>query len=129
MRPEALKYLYDMQQACRLLARFVAGKTFEDYSADVLLRSGVERQLTIVGEALNRLMKIEPALASAVTDARQIVAFRNILVHGYDIVRNDVVWGILETDLAALSRDVDSLFERGRAEQAGGEGSGEETSR
>jgi uncharacterized protein with HEPN domain len=124
MRPEALKYLYDMQQACRLLAGFVAGKSFEEYAADALLRSGVERQLTIVGEALNRLTKIEPSLASSVTDARQIIAFRNILVHGYDIVRNDVVWGILETDLAALSRDVDTLLERGRAEQAEGDGSG-----
>ena len=121
MRPEALKYLYDMQQACRLLAAFVAGKTFDDYANDALLRSGVERQLIIVGEALNRLTKIEPALASGITDARQIVAFRNILVHGYDIVRNDVVWGILETGLAALIRDVNTLFERGRAEETRGE--------
>jgi uncharacterized protein with HEPN domain len=121
MRPEALKYLYDMQQACRLLAAFLDGKTFDDYADDVLLRSGVERQLFIVGEALNRLTKIEPALASVITDARQIVAFRNILVHGYDIVRNDVVWGILETDLAALNRDVNTLFERGRAEETRGE--------
>jgi hypothetical protein len=43
MRLEALKYLYDMQQACRLLAAFVVGKTFDDYTADALLRSGVER--------------------------------------------------------------------------------------
>ena len=72
MRLEALKYLYDMQQTCRLLAAFLAGKTFEEYTTDVLLRSAVERQLTILGEALNRLMKIEPAAAAAITDARQI---------------------------------------------------------
>ena len=64
---------------------------------------------------------VEPALASGITDARQVVAFRNILVHGYDIVRNDVVWGILETDLASLSRDVDALLERGRGELTGGD--------
>jgi uncharacterized protein with HEPN domain len=46
------------------------------------------------------------------------------LVHGYDIVRNDVVWGILETDLAALSRDVEALLDRGRAEQGDGAGGG-----
>jgi uncharacterized protein with HEPN domain len=55
MRREALKYLYDVQQACRLLSYFVSGKSFEDYEADVLLRSGVERQLTIVGEDLNEV--------------------------------------------------------------------------
>jgi uncharacterized protein with HEPN domain len=117
MRLEALKYLYDMQQACRLLSAFIADKTFDDYTADALLRSGVERQLTIVGEALNRLMKIEPTIASAITDARQIIAFRNILVHGYDVVRNEVVWGILENDLPALIRDIDSLLERGDSQQ------------
>jgi uncharacterized protein with HEPN domain len=87
-----------------LLTTFVSGKTFADYSSNALLRSGVERQLTIVGEALNRLTKVEPIAASAITDARQIIAFRNILVHGYDIIRNEVVWGILENDLSRLTQ-------------------------
>jgi uncharacterized protein with HEPN domain len=120
MQLEALKHLYDMRQACRLLADFVAGKTFDDYSTDALLRSAVERQLMIVGEALNRLKKIEPTAAASITDARQIIAFRNILVHGYDIVRDEVVWGILETDLSTLTRDVETLLEQGEAEQTGG---------
>jgi uncharacterized protein with HEPN domain len=121
MRLEALKYLYDVQKACRHLSSFVSGKTFDDYVADVLLRSGVERQLIIVGEALNRLMKIEAAMASSVTDARQIIAFRNILVHGYDVVQNNVVWEILENDLSALTREVDLLLESGQSEQVGGD--------
>ena len=120
MQLEALKHLYDMQQARGLLAEFVAGKTFDDYSADALLRSAVERQLTIVGEALNRLKKIDPTAASSISDARQIIAFRNILVHGYDVAKHEVVWGVLATDLSPLIRDVDSLLERGEAEQAGG---------
>jgi uncharacterized protein with HEPN domain len=120
MRLEALKFLYDVQQACRLLAAFIAGKTLIDYAADALLRSAFERQLTIVGEALNRLIKIEPATASSITDARQIIAFRNILVHGYDIVRNEVVWGILENDLSALTRDVHALLSQRTVEQTGG---------
>jgi len=120
MRLEALKHLYDMQQACRLLATFLAGKTFDEYSADVLLRSAVERQLTILGEAINRLVKIEPGAAAAITDARQIIAFRNILVHGYDVVRNEVVWGILETGLPTLSQEVDTLLAQGEDATTGG---------
>jgi uncharacterized protein with HEPN domain len=120
MRLEALKHLYDMQQGCRPLATFLAGKTFDEYSADVLLRSAVERQLTILGEALNRLMKIEPGAAAAITDARQIIAFRNILVHGYDVVRNEVVWGILETGLPTLSQEVDMLLAQGEDATTGG---------
>ncbi len=57
MHFEALKYLYDMEQACVLLSSFLVGKTFADYEADPMLRSAVERQLMIVGEALNRLRK------------------------------------------------------------------------
>jgi uncharacterized protein with HEPN domain len=56
MQVEVLKYLYDMEQACVLLSSFLVGKTFTDYDADPLLRSAVERQLMIVGEALNRLL-------------------------------------------------------------------------
>jgi uncharacterized protein with HEPN domain len=119
MQLEALKHLYDMWQASRLLAEFVAGKTFVEYSADALLRSAVERQLTIIGEALNRLKKIDPTAASSITNARQIIAFRNILVHGYDVVRDEVVWGILETDLSKLIQEVDTLLEQGKADQAG----------
>ena len=78
--------------------------------------------MTIVGEALNRLMKIEPSVAAAITDARQIIAFRNILVHGYDVVRNEVVWGILETGLPTLTREVDTLLAHGEdAKTLGGE--------
>jgi len=113
MRIEALKSLYDMQQACQLMVAFLAGKTLSDYESDPLLRSGVERQLMILGEALNRLKKVEPTLITLITDSRQIIAFRNILVHGYDIIRNEVVWGILESDLPTLSGEISALLEQG----------------
>jgi uncharacterized protein with HEPN domain len=119
MRLEAPKCLYDIHQACRLVTPFITAKTFDDYASDALLRSAVERQLTIIGKALNRLMRLDSEVGCSITAARQIIAFRNILVHGYDIVRNEVVWGILENDLAALTCDVDALLGRGRAEQAG----------
>jgi uncharacterized protein with HEPN domain len=113
MRIEALKSLYDMQQACQLMVAFLAGKTLSDYESDPLLRSGVERQLMIVGEALNRLKRTEPSLITLITNSRQIIAFRNILIHGYDIIRNEVVWGILESDLPTLSGEISALLEQG----------------
>lgn len=100
------------------MAQFTAGKTLADYEADLLLRSGVERQLMIVGEALNRLMKIEPAIASRITAVRQIIGFRNVLVHGYDVIRDREVWKILEDDLPALTREVDALLQKGDDELA-----------
>jgi uncharacterized protein with HEPN domain len=77
--------------------------------------------LTILGEALNRLMKIQPATAADITDARQIIAFRNILVHGYDVVRNEVVWEILETGLPILAREVDALLAQGEEDKTANE--------
>ena len=55
MRIESKKYLYDIAQAAKLALGFIAGKTFADYDGDIMLRSAVERQLEIVGEALAQL--------------------------------------------------------------------------
>jgi uncharacterized protein with HEPN domain len=82
-----------------------------------MLRSAVERQLMIVGEALNRLRKIEPEFLASITDSRKIIAFRNILVHGYDVIRNEVVWGILDSDLSTLTAEVSALLQQGQAQQ------------
>jgi uncharacterized protein with HEPN domain len=110
MRPEVRKYLYDMQQACERIAAFVSAKTADDYRGDVLLQSAVERQFQIIGEALSQALKIAPLLAGALSDTKRIIAFRNILVHAYAAVSNDVVWGILGTDLPVLRREVEGLL-------------------
>jgi len=111
MRPEARKYLYDIQKACELIGRFTSGKTFVDYSTDALLRSGVERQFEIIGEALSQMLKIDPSLAGHVTETRRIIAFRNILIHGYAAVSDEVVWDVLRVDLPTLRKEVAGLLE------------------
>jgi uncharacterized protein with HEPN domain len=110
MQPESCTYLYDMQQAAERVARYVAGKGFADYAADDMLRSAVERQLAIIGEALNQALKLEPDLSDEITDAARIVKFRNILVHAYSIVSHEAVWRIVETELALLQQEVERLL-------------------
>ena len=78
---EIRKYLYDIQQACELLNDFTASKTLTDYTANAMLRAAVERQFEIIGEALNQMLKREPALAPRLSDHRRIMAFRNRLIH------------------------------------------------
>jgi uncharacterized protein with HEPN domain len=112
MRPEGKKYLYDIRKACELLAEFAAGKTFADYAADALLRSAVERQFEIIGEALSQAIKLEPDFADAISEARRIISFRNILIHGYAAVSNEVVWDVLQKDLPTLQRQVGGLLSR-----------------
>jgi uncharacterized protein with HEPN domain len=103
MQPlEVRKYLFDIVQACDLLDEFTAGKTLADYSLDPLLRSAVERQFEIIGEALSQALRADASLSHRITDSRRIIAFRNRLIHGYASVSNEVVWGVLEANLARL---------------------------
>jgi uncharacterized protein with HEPN domain len=95
-------FVWDAREAIRRVHSFVDGKTWEDYESDVLLRSAVERQLEIVGEALNRLSKADPAAADQVPDLPRVVAFRNILIHGYAVVDDRVVWEVVSSKLEPL---------------------------
>lgn len=70
MEDELLKYLYDIREAASAILRFVRGKTFDEYEQDELLRSGVERKLEILGEALNRIRKDDPALLGKIREHR-----------------------------------------------------------
>ena len=65
--PEVRKYLFDIWQACELPAQFSTGKTLSDYQGDALLRSAIERQFEIVGEALNQAIKLDADLATQVS--------------------------------------------------------------
>jgi uncharacterized protein with HEPN domain len=110
MQIEAAKYLHDIAQACDRLARFTVGKGLADYEADEMLRSAVERQFEIIGEALNQMLRLEPGLASQISNAAQIIAFRNLLAHRYRTVANKTVWGVLEDDLPLLRQEVEVLL-------------------
>jgi uncharacterized protein with HEPN domain len=74
MQLETNKYLFDTQRATDLLATFTAGKNVGDYEKDPMLRAAVEREFEIVGEALTRLAKDDPDVASQITEYRRIVA-------------------------------------------------------
>jgi len=110
MRLEAKKLLFDVRQASELIESFVRGRSFEDYLHDPMLRSAVERQFEIMGEALKRLAKTDPEVASQIPDHRRVIDFRNVFSHGYDLVLDEVVWGILVEHLPTLSATVLQLL-------------------
>jgi len=111
MQLESKKLLRDVLDALAHLARFAEGKTFEDYQADPLLRAAVERKFEVVGEALRRLSDRDAETANAIPELRRIVAFRNILIHGYAEVDDRVVWEALTTRVGELRSVVASLLE------------------
>jgi uncharacterized protein with HEPN domain len=113
-RPEVLKLLFDIREACSLIRAFVRAKTFDDYRSDAMLRSAVERQFEIIGEALRQACQAEPALTSEISNAARIIGFRNRLIHGYAAIADEVVWGVIEANLPTLDAEVDRLINTGR---------------
>ena len=103
MRREPQVYLWDARRAAEAIATFLRGKTFEEFSTDILLRSAVERQFEIVGEALSQLSKNHPEIAAGVPDLLRIVAFRNILIHGYAAIDRAIVWRVAQENLPPLT--------------------------
>ena len=102
MYGDAAKLIWDAQQALQRIKRFVARKDFAAYQSDELLRSAVERQFEILGEALNQLSRLDPNMAEKIPELPRIVAFRNILIHGYASVDDRLVWGVVESRLEPL---------------------------
>ena len=105
MTPQGQKYLFDIRRAIELIEDFVRETAdFTAYQADPKTQSAVERQLAIVGEAVNHLQRVEPDAKLANT--KQMVDFRNRLIHSYDNVNGTIVWAVIHNHLPALKADV-----------------------
>ena len=103
MQPEAPALIWDARRAAGRVLEFVAGRSWDDYQEGVMLRSAVERQFQIIGEALNRLSRVDSATADRVPDLARFVAFRNVLVHGYAQIDDALVWEVASTRVPELT--------------------------
>ena len=110
MRRDARCYLWDALKAAEAVQTFLRGRTYEAFVENDLLRSAVERQLEIIGEALSQLAKVDPQIADNVAELRRIIAFRNILVHGYAAIDYDTVWRLIEDKLPELQSNLTMLL-------------------
>lgn len=110
MRRSPGAYLWDVDAAAGAILEFIHGCELQEYLADRQLRSAVERQFEILGEALNQLSRVAPDLAERIPDLPQIVAFRNLLIHGYATVDHPMVWATIQSDVPALQQCVAGLL-------------------
>ncbi|MFG0312647.1 MAG: DUF86 domain-containing protein [Phycisphaerales bacterium] len=101
--------LYDMLAAARLVVAFTAGKRWEDYQADVLLRSGVERQVSIVGEAAWRTTAEFKAQHPEIP-WEKIAPARHRLVHDYDQIDDTILWSIATRHIPPLIAQIEALL-------------------
>jgi len=108
MQPEIRAYLHDILEAANSIESYIGKGNFKDYLKEKQLRRAVERELEIIGEAVNRILKVEPDFP--IDDARRIVNLRNWVIHGYDKVDDGLIWGIVSKDLPILKLRVEELM-------------------
>ena len=103
-------YLADIVDACDAVAEALAGVDLETYGSRRLIRSAVEREFTVIGEAIGVLTRRDPALAARISHARLIVGFRNRLVHEYPQIDDEAVYSIAERDAPVLRAECNALL-------------------
>lgn len=109
MQREILKYLLDIQESINSIYDYLGDRRdFNDYKSNKLLRRGIEREIEIIGEATNRILKLDKHID--ISDSRRIVDMRNWVIHGYDKVDDVIVWGVISQDLPKLKEQVDKLI-------------------
>ncbi|MEM6768832.1 MAG: HepT-like ribonuclease domain-containing protein [Bacteroidota bacterium] len=106
MTDRAKKYLVDILDSISLIEDFLVGiEEFESYSQDFKTKSAIERQSGIIGEAVNQFQKIE--LTSQFSSSKQIISFRNRIIHAYDSIDDTIVWVILKRHIPLLKKEAE----------------------
>lgn len=104
-------YLWDIADSCRAILEFVQKSSLSDFQQNRMLRRAVERVLSIVGEAVSQATRYFPKLEESIGSARQIVGFRNRIVHEYAEVNNEIVWAIVQNEVPRLLEKSEALLE------------------
>jgi uncharacterized protein with HEPN domain len=103
-------YLQDVLEACNAIDDVMGGVTFDEYQNRRSVRSAVEREFIIIGEALRRVSVLDERLFRSISNSRAIVDFRNLLAHDYGAVDDDAVFGLVYSDLVLLKAEVAELL-------------------
>ncbi len=103
------KYLFDILSSIKSIDDYLNHElNFEFYESNKLVRRAVEREIEIIGEAVNRILKINPEID--ISSTRRIVNLRNWVIHSYDNVDNVIIWGIINKEIPLLRKQVEKLI-------------------
>jgi uncharacterized protein with HEPN domain len=106
---EIKKYLFDIQESIDSIEKYLGDKRdFKVYVADKMLRRAVEREFEIMGEAMSRIEKLDSSLK--ISSKRQIISMRNRVIHGYDKIDNEIIWGTIVRHLPGLKIEIQDLL-------------------
>jgi uncharacterized protein with HEPN domain len=110
MARELSAYFQDVLEACNSIEDVMSGVSLEEYRSKRAVRSAVEREFIIIGEALRRVSALDETLFISISNSRAIVDFRNLLAHDYGAVDDDAVFGLVYSDLMVLKAEVSVLL-------------------
>jgi len=111
MNDEIRKNLIDVLQSGEETQRFTQDMDFKTYQNNPITQRAVERNFEIIGEALNRIKRIDDKFLAGVSEHNRIIGFRNILIHGYDIVDEMIVWKAVKDHLPVLLKEIQMLLD------------------
>ena len=112
MDERILKWIFDIQIAINEIDVFftIYPKDFFEYKNNIVLKRATERELEIIGEAVNRIIKQDSSFENQITNAKSIIGLRNQVIHAYDSISDENIWSILINHLPKLKSDIDKLI-------------------
>lgn len=112
MDERILKWLYDIKFALDEIESYFEGKdkNFFEYKDNVMLKRAIERNLEIIGEAVNRILKKDPLFKNKISDTKAIIGLRNQVVHAYDNVSDEIIWSIVINHIPKLKREIEMML-------------------
>ncbi len=110
MNDETRKNLIDVLQAAEEIQNFVCGMDLKSYQNKPVTKRAVERDFEIIGEALNRIKNTNNELLEKISEHHRIIGFRNILIHGYDVVDEAIVWQAVTNHLPILFKEIEEIL-------------------
>ena len=110
MEHDPRAYLFDIIQACDEIEKFTQDMSLKQYSSSSMVKAAVERKFLVIGEAMMRMKREYPEILAPITDYEKIIGFRNVLVHGYDIIDDATVWSAVRDSMPTLRREVEKIL-------------------
>ena len=113
MDKKILKWLYDVKVSIDEINSYFSDEKmdFFEYRKNSMRKRAVERNLEIIGEAINRILKSDHSYTLKITDATAIVGLRNQVIHAYDNISDETIWAILTNHLPKLKIEINTLLE------------------
>ncbi|MEK6676015.1 MAG: HepT-like ribonuclease domain-containing protein [Planctomycetota bacterium] len=110
MHKKTRKLLGDIQDAICFILEAVRDLPLSSYQSDRMRRQAIERNFEIIGEAVNRIVKVDKAIIERISHYSQIIAFRNVLSHGYDLIDDEQVWHVIQESLPSLLQQIEAIL-------------------